>query len=106
MALATGNSLAFAQFPDDPEEHGDHLNRVLVIAQEKCRQIAAACFPEVILALDSNPPVESLTKLISALKAHCEGLGLGLSADENVTPEVLAVLKQTGLVKEPEPQES
>ena len=105
MALATGNSLAFAQFPDDPEEHGDHLNRVLVIAQKNVVRLRQLVF-RVILALDLNPPVDSLTKLIAALKAHCEGLGLGLSADENVTPEVLAVLKQTGLVKEPEPQES
>ncbi len=99
LALAQGNSLAFAQFPQDEQEHADHLNRVLVVAEEKCRQIASACYSEVILSLESNPPVASLKKMIDALKPYCEGLGLVLSADDNVSPELLAVLKETDLVK-------
>ena len=70
------------------------------MAQEKCRQIASACYSEVILSLDSNPPVESLKKMVDVLKAHCEGLGIALSADENVSPELLAVLKAADLVKD------
>ena len=97
MALAQGNSLAFAQFPQDVEEHDDHLNRVLVVAQEKCRQIAAACYSEVILSLESSPPVESFKKMLVVLKAYCEGLGLGLTAAEGTSAELLAVLKDAGL---------
>ena len=108
LALAQGNSLAFAQFPPEAEDHDDHLNRVLVVAQEKCRQIAAACYSEVILSLDSNPPVESFKKMISVLKAYCEGLGLGLSVDDSTPPELLTVVKEAGLTQEDQgqPEES
>ena len=35
--------------------------------------------------------------MIAVLKAYCDGLGLGLSADESTPPELVAVLKEAGL---------
>ncbi|MBT6175664.1 MAG: response regulator [Deltaproteobacteria bacterium] len=98
LVAVEGNVMSFAEFPEDSEEHQDHLSRVLVIAQEHCRLVAAGCYSEVILSLSSNPPQECLSKLIQALKIYCEGLGLRLGADEEVSPEVLGVLKELGLV--------
>lgn len=103
LVLVDGNVMNFAEFPEDAQEHDDHLSRVLVIAQEKCRLVAAGCYSELTLCLSSNPPTECLSKLIDSLKVYCEGLGLKLGADEDVTPEILAVLKEKGLVDGEEP---
>lgn len=98
LVLVDGNVMNFAEFPEDPEEHDDHLSRVLVVAQEKCRLVAAGCYSDLVLSLSSNPPPGCLSRLIDSLKVYCEGLGLKLAADEDVTPEVLEVLKSSGLV--------
>jgi CheY-like chemotaxis protein len=98
LVLVEGNVMNFAEFPENPEEHDDHLSRVLVIAQEKCRLVAAGCYSELVLSFSSNPPPGCLSKLIDCLKVYCEELGLKLGADEKVSPEVLGILKKSGLI--------
>jgi DNA-binding response OmpR family regulator len=98
LVLVEGNVMSFAEFPENPEEHDDHLSRVLVIAQEKCRLVAAGCYSELVLSFSSNPPPGCLSKLIDCLKVYCEELGLKLGADEKVSPEVLGILKKSGLI--------
>lgn len=94
------NVMTFAAFPENQEEHEDHTNRVMVIAQEKCRQIAAACHKTVILSLPADPPAESFSRILDALKVYCEGLGVELGAGEEMSPAALDVLKKSGVLQE------
>jgi len=100
LVTLDANVMTFAEFPENIEEHEDHTSRVMVIAQEKCRQIAAACHGKAILSLVGEPPAESFSRILDGLKVYCEGLGIELGAGEEMSPGALAILRKSGIFEE------
>ena len=97
VVTVDGNTLALNQFPEESEQHDQHITRVLLRAQEECRALAAACYPQMVLDLSVSPPADCLPRILDALKVHCEGLGLTLVGDAAGSSELQSILNQAGV---------